>query len=158
MHLGLFLQQARPILLAKGFLAKHQLDIAIGVVDLGRGRVDLGEKINVGLVGDVLGHALAQEAQLVRLHVQLQVGLGHIRGGDGEIDNVARGVVGAGALGPENYMNTESAGWLRFAREATIGSTMTSGMLAHAPPYVASCSLRPGARRSWAAARLKIGG
>jgi hypothetical protein len=49
------LEQPRPKLLLELLLAQHQLDIAARVMDLGLLGVDLGEKLKLNGICDLLG-------------------------------------------------------------------------------------------------------
>ena len=96
------LEEARPVLLLEFLLVELELNVLAGVVNLGPLGVDLGEELNVELVGLLQGLGVALEGESLGLQVQLEVGRGDVRDGDGEPDEVLLGVRGAGALSPED--------------------------------------------------------
>lgn len=101
-HLFRLLEQARPVLLGQLLLAQLHLNVASRVVDLARGRVDLGVELELDMVGLLEGVGVTGECETGGLHVQLDIGRWHIGDVDGEVDKVLLGVGVGGALRPED--------------------------------------------------------
>ena len=102
MDLLLVLEQTRPVLLAEILLPQHEFHVSRGVVRLGVFDVNLAEKLELDVIGCLFRLRFAGEGQGSRLQVDFGGFGGHIRGGDCERDVVAFGIVGGGALGPED--------------------------------------------------------
>ena len=105
MHLLTLLQQPRPVLLLHLLLPQHELHIPARVIRLGILHVDLPEEFQFHVVRDFFRVAVAGEGQGRGGEVDFRGLGGHIGGGDGEVDVVAGGVRGGGALGPGHWMN-----------------------------------------------------
>lgn len=98
-----FLEQAGPVLLLEVLLLELHLDVLGGVVDLAGGGVNLGKELEVDMVLALESARGTGEGESRGLDVQLDVVLGDIGDGDGEVDKVLVGVGAGRALGPENY-------------------------------------------------------
>lgn len=72
MHLRLVLQQTRPVLLLEILLSQHHLDVGGGVVCLGVVDVDLGEEVDLEVVGGLFCVRGAGEGQTGGLKVELE--------------------------------------------------------------------------------------
>ena len=96
------LEEAGPVGLLELLLAQLQLDVLGGVVDLALGDIDLGEELDVEVVGPLEGIRVAGEGKALGLQVQLEVGGRDIGHADGQVDEVL-GLVGLGrTLRPED--------------------------------------------------------
>jgi len=98
--LCLLLQQTRPVLLLEFLLAQHQLDVPGRVVDLALLWLDLGEEVELDVVGCLFRLRVAGEFEVGGLDVQVDLLWVYIGNGDGEVHVVLLWFAGGGALGP----------------------------------------------------------
>ena len=103
------LEESWPVLLLEVLLLELDLDVLGSVVDLALGRVNLGVEFELDVVLALQGARGTGEGQGGGLEVQLQVILGYVRDGDGQVDEVLGGVGVGGALSPEDYGKAVSA-------------------------------------------------
>lgn len=96
------LEESWPVLLLEVLLLELDLDVLGSVVDLALGRVNLGVEFELDVVLALQGARCTGEGQGGGLEVQLQVILGYVRDGDGQVDEVLGGVRVGGALSPED--------------------------------------------------------
>ena len=68
-HFGLFFQETRPIFFFSLFLAQHEFQVTVGMVDLALLWVDFLVKLQLGLVGDIFGSGFALESDFGRLDI-----------------------------------------------------------------------------------------
>lgn len=101
--LGLDLEQARPVFLLEVLLLQLNFDVLGSVVNLGAGDVDLLEKLELEVVIALEGSGNSGEGEACGLEVELNVVLGNVGDGNGEIDEVLLGGGVGGALGPEDW-------------------------------------------------------
>lgn len=100
LDLGSILQQTRPVFLLELLLAQLHLDVAGRVVNVARLHINLGVKREFDMVCALEGIRVTVEGQGSGLEVQLQVLFGYIWDGDGQVDEVLRGIGARRALGP----------------------------------------------------------
>lgn len=103
------LEESWPVLLLKVLLLELDLDVLGSVIDLALGRVNLGVEFELDVVLALQGARGTGEGQGGGLEVQLQVILGYVRDGDGQVDEVLGGVGVGGALSPEDCGRAVSA-------------------------------------------------
>jgi hypothetical protein len=102
MVLLLLLGKAGPVFFLELLLLQLELDVLVGVVDLGVLRVDGLKEVELEVVLALQGGGSTGEGKLLGLEVELNLILGGIGDGDGEVDEVLLSLVGGRALGPEN--------------------------------------------------------
>lgn len=104
MNLLAVLQKTGPVLLLQLLLAQHELNLAVGVVDLAVLGINLGEKVQRDVVCYTLAGG-AGERDVGGGDVELGLVLGDIGGLEAHVEVVALGVFSGGALGPSNCKN-----------------------------------------------------
>lgn len=109
MNLSLGFQQAGPELLLELLLSQDNLDPARSVVDLALLGLNLGEKIELDVVGCFAGVGVASEVKRFRLNVKLELVCWDIRYDDSQEDVVSLSVGGGRALSPVDFERVSNA-------------------------------------------------
>lgn len=104
-----FLQQSRPILCFHLLLPQNQLHPAGSVVRLGVLRVDLCIEFQFDMVVHLLGLGVTREVYTRGVDLEFGGGIGYIRNGKGDVEDVFSWVRTVGALSPQDWRGVASA-------------------------------------------------